>query len=360
MTLEVDITHRQGDFTLQAALTAGPGVTAVFGRSGAGKTTLINAVAGLIRPDAGHIRLGGTALFDGQTHLPPHKRRMGYVFQDARLFPHMTVARNLRYSARVTRTALPAGSYDSVVTLLGLEALLSRHPHHLSGGERQRVALGRALLSDPHVLLMDEPLAALDAARKDVILPYLERLKLERPDLPILYVSHALDEIARLADHLVILSGGRIAQAGDVYDVLSDPEALPLLGVRQAGALVMAKVAAHGSDGLSQLTLAAGSLTLPGVRAPVGAQVRLRILAQDVILARALPQGLSTQNVLTATVRSIRTGDGPGAAVALQAGTDRLLARVPADAVARLDLTPGTSVHAIINATSIAPVAIGR
>lgn len=366
MSVQVHITHTMGSFKLDAGFDANAGVTAIFGRSGAGKTTLINAVAGLLRPDAGHVRIDGDVLFDAdaKTFVPPHKRRMGYVFQDARLFPHMTVRQNLRYGARHAGRGSQTGQYDpsfdDVIDLLGLADLLTRQPHDLSGGEKQRVALGRALLSRPRMLLMDEPLAALDSARKDSILPYLEQLKSGAVGLPILYVSHALDEVARLADHLVILAEGKVATTGPLFDVLSDPAVVPLLGVRQAGAVILATVLAHNDNGISTLNVSAGQLDLPGVQAPIGARVRLRVMAQDVILSRTRPLGLSSANILPVTVRNIRTGVGPGAAVALDAGTDRLLARIPADAIGKLELAVGLSCFAVINATSVAPQSIGR
>jgi molybdate transport system ATP-binding protein len=360
MTLRIDITHSLGGFTLDTCFEAGPGVTAIFGRSGAGKTTLINAVAGVIAPDSGRITFGDDTLFDVRTNVPPHKRQMGYVFQDARLFPHMSVAKNLDYAVRFAAQRPQGAPRNDVIELLGLGPLLSRAPHDLSGGEKQRVALGRALLSRPRALLMDEPLAALDAARKDAILPYLERLKSTAPALPILYVSHALDEVARLADNIVVLSQGKVAAQGPIFDVLSDPNAVPLLGVRQAGAVVCATVVDHGTEGLSTLRTSAGTLTLPGVQAAIGSTVRLRILAQDVILSPRKPEGLSTANVLPVTVTTIKTGIGPGAAVGLLAGTDRVLARIPAPAIKDLDIKPGTSCYALINATSVAPSSIGR
>ncbi|APX13816.1 molybdenum ABC transporter ATP-binding protein [Tateyamaria omphalii] len=350
MTLSVALRHRFGGFDLDVAFEAGPGVTALFGRSGAGKTTIVNAVAGLLRPDHAQITLDG----DRFDTLPVHRRRVGYVFQDARLFPHMTVADNLDYASRY---GARARDRPRIIEMLGIGALLDRRPATLSGGEKQRVALGRALLSNPRLLLMDEPLAALDGPRKAEILPYLDRLKAET-GVPILYVSHAVDEVARLADHMVLLSGGRVARAGPLFDVMADPAAVPLLGVREAGAVLRARVVDHGEDGLSTLQLAAGPVQLLGVQAPVGAEVRLRVLAQDVLLSLTEPQGLSAQNILPVTIRAIRAGDGPGAAIALDAGGDALLARVTGRAVQRMGLVEGQSLFAVIKATSVAQSAI--
>ncbi|WP_299611513.1 molybdenum ABC transporter ATP-binding protein [uncultured Tateyamaria sp.] len=350
MTLKVSLRHRFGGFALDVAFEAGPGVTALFGRSGAGKTTIVNAVAGLLRPDHAEITLDGDR-FDTQ---PVHKRRIGYVFQDARLFPHMTVADNLDYASRY---GARASDRPRIVEMLGIGALLDRQPATLSGGEKQRVALGRALLSNPRLLLMDEPLAALDGPRKAEILPYLDRLKADT-GAPILYVSHAVDEVARLADHMVLLADGRVARAGPLFDVMADPAAVPLLGVREAGAVLRGRVVAHGDDGLSTLQLAAGPIQLLGVQAPVGSDVRLRVLAQDVLLSLTRPQGLSAQNILPVTITAIRAGDGPGAAIALDAGGDALLARVTGRAVQSMGLSEGQSLFAVIKATSVAQSAI--
>ncbi len=358
MTLQVDIRHRFADFSLNVAFDAGPGITALFGRSGAGKTTVINAVAGLLRPDAGQVRFNAETLSDTGTFLPPYQRRFGYVFQDARLFPHLNVHDNLTFGARYapdSRIRL-----EEVADLLGLAPLLNRRPGRLSGGEKQRVALGRALLSQPRMLLMDEPLASLDSPRKQDILPYLERLRDGPLALPILYVSHAVDEVARLADTLVLLKDGAVAAQGPLFDVMADPAAVPLLGVREAGAVLEGEVTAHAEDGLSTLTLSSGTLELPGVAADIGTRVRLRVMAHDVILSLDRPDGLSSRNVLRVKIDAIHPGDGPGAAIALSAGADKLLARVTARAVREMRLEAGMHCFAILKATSVAPGSIGR
>ncbi|QFT59153.1 Sulfate/thiosulfate import ATP-binding protein CysA [Sulfitobacter sp. THAF37] len=362
MSLDIHIRHRFADFALDVACKAGPGITALFGRSGAGKSTVINAVAGLLRPDAGHVEIAGARLFhsDAGVFVPPAARRLGVVFQDARLFPHLDTRANLLFGVRYRPAGATGADFDDVIELLGLSDLLHRAPATLSGGEKQRVALGRALLSHPRMLLMDEPLASLDGPRKQEILPYLERLRDGPLKLPILYVSHAVDEIARLADTLVLLQDGRVRAQGPLYDVLADPAAVPLLGVREAGAVIEAEVMAHADDGLSSLRMDAGTLELPGVQAPVGAQVRLRVLAQDVILSRGRPEGLSSVNVLPVVIDSIHPGDGPGAAIGLRAGRDRLLARVTARAVREMNLAPGMPCFAILKATTVAPGSIGR
>jgi molybdate transport system ATP-binding protein len=360
MTLQVALTHRFEGFALDVAFEAPPGVTALFGRSGSGKTTIINAVAGLLRPDRGQVSADGVVLLDTASgvNLPPHRRRVGYVFQDARLFPHLTVRQNLLYG----RWFAPRGggvAFDRIVELLGVGALLERRPGGLSGGETQRVAIGRAILSNPRLLALDEPLAALDEARKAEILPYLERLR-DELGLPMLYVSHAMSEVARLANTVVLLEAGRVTAAGPAAAVLSDPGAAPGLGLREAGALLAARVAAHEADGLTRLDCAAGALLLPRVAAPVGASLRVRILAQDVMLATVRPAGISALNVLPAVVREVRQGEGPGALVRLDAGGEAMLARLTRRSAEALGLAPGVPVFAILKAVSVAQESVGR
>ncbi|MBV2360109.1 molybdenum ABC transporter ATP-binding protein [Thalassococcus sp. CAU 1522] len=357
MTLSVDIRMALGDFELAVAFDAPPGVTALFGRSGAGKTSVLRAVAGLVTPQAGRIAVGDTPLFEaGRTNLPVHRRRLGYVFQESRLFPHLTVAENLAYAARVQRRGL--SDLDRVVDLLGIGALLQRRPASLSGGEAQRVAIGRALLADPRLLLMDEPLAALDAPRKAEILPYLERLHVETA-LPILYVSHTLSEVARLATQMVVLERGRVMRAGRTEDVLSDPDIVPLLGVREAGAVIPARITAQPGDGVTELAVSGGRLFLPEHGAPVGTALRVRILAQDVMLALDEPHGLSALNVLPSRIEALRRGGGGGVIVQLRAGEDLLLARITQRSADALALRPGLPVWAVLKTVAVAQGDVG-
>lgn len=351
--ISVDIKKRLGDFQLDVAFEAPKGVTAIFGRSGSGKTSVVNAVAGLLRPDAGRIAIGDAVLFDSGTgtQLPPRQRRIGYVFQDARLFPHMTVLRNLHYG----------GNHEAarVIDVLGLAHLLDRMPSRLSGGERQRVALGRALMCDPQLLLMDEPLAALDAPRKAEILPFIERLR-DEVETPMLYVSHDVSEVARLATTLVVIDDGRVTASGPVGTVLSQPETVPLVGVRAAGAVITTKVAGRLlDDGLTELAFSGGRIVLPGILGVLGQSLRIRIPAQDVILAREAPTGLSALNILPVTITRVEQGRGPGVAVGLKAGDDHLLARVTRRSASRLDLKVGQQIYAIIKATAVGPEDIG-
>lgn len=358
MQFDLALQHQFDGFDIDVTLAGGPGVTALFGPSGSGKTTIVKAMAGLFHPRAGHARLGERTLWDGARFLPPHKRRIGYVFQDARLFPHLSVAQNVDYGSRFAAAPPDATTRSEILSLLGLEPLLPRRPATLSGGEAQRVALARALLSAPEMLLMDEPLAALDGPRKDDILPYLEKLK-RRHQMPILYVTHAVDEIARLADRVVLLDAGRVMAQGDVFDILSDPATLPRLGLRDAGAILKATVVEHGPDGLTRLDTPAGPLELPGVTAARGETIRLHIPASDIILATTRPDGLSARNVLPVTITDILPGKGPGAALALQAGEARLTARITARSLEEMQLTKGQHCFAILKASAIARSAIG-
>lgn len=360
MSLTAELRHSFSSFTLDLAFQTGPGVTAIFGPSGSGKTSVINMIAGLVHPSNGRIVLQDRVLLDTKTgrNLPAHKRRIGYVFQDGRLFPHLSVASNIRFGTRFARGASAACEAD-VVDLLGLAPLMDRLPGALSGGERQRVALARALLAAPEILALDEPLAALDGPRKDEVLPYLEALR-DGTDIPILYVSHSVAEVARLADQLILLKQGRIVQSGPAAQVLSDPAALPFVGVREAGAILRATVTRHDPDGLSELAISGGRLLLPGVTAMPGESLVIRILAQDVLISLEQPKGLSSRNILPATVDRIHEGDGPGVAVSLRLGDEILLARITSRAARELALRPGLACYAIVKATTVPRGSIGR
>ena len=355
MTLDVALKHRFPGLTLDVAFQAPDGLTALFGRSGSGKTTVVNAVAGLLRPDQGRVVVDGEVLLDSSAKrfVPPHLRRVGYVFQDARLFPHLTVRQNLEYGRRFLKSFAPEVPQSRIVDLLGIGPLLDRRPATLSGGEKQRVAFGRAILSNPRFLLMDEPLAALDEPRKAEILPYLERLR-DEIRLPILYVSHSVSEVARLATTVVLMDAGRVTAMGPVGDMLVDPAMAPLLGLRDAGAILTARMAGHSDDGLSRLESPGGTLWLPRISAEIGANVRLRVLAQDVMLATIRPQEISALNILSATVLDLRLGDGPGAMVRLSLGTETLLSRITRRSALSLGLTPGKPIFAVLKAVSVA------
>ncbi len=352
--ISVALRHRFGrdGFALDAAFTApGSGVTALFGPSGCGKSTILAAVAGLLRPREGRVVLDGTPLLDTRAGIavPPERRRCGIVFQDSRLFPHLSVATNLRYGLRRAPRDAPGPTFEEVVDLLGIAPLLGRRPAGLSGGERQRVALGRALLSRPRLLLMDEPLAALDAPRRAEVLPFLARL-CTAARLPILYVTHALEEVDALADHLVLLEAGRVLAEGEV-EALSARTDLPLLsGRRDAGVLLRGRILAHDpAAGLTRVAIPGATLLLPLRGEPPGSAIRLRIRARDVAVATAPPEGLSTHSILPCRLEAIAPAGAPGEVfLRLDLGGTVLLAREMRESVGRLGLAPGMALYALV------------
>jgi molybdate transport system ATP-binding protein len=354
MSLTVDIRQRLGSFMLDARLETEGRLIALFGRSGSGKTSLINVIAGLSRPDQGRVVVDGETLVDTERGIfvPKHRRRVGYVFQEGRLFPHLTVRQNLTYGQWFTPRGRRYARLDDVVELLGVADLLDRRPALLSGGEKQRVAIGRALLASPRLLLMDEPLAALDEARKLEILPYVERLR-DVAKVPIVYVSHSIPEMARLATTLAVMSEGRIIAAGDVAEVMGRIDLFPLTGRYEAGAVLEAQITAH--DDAYELTVlrsSAGAFRVPRVDLPVGAPLRLRIRARDVMLGLTRPDSLSALNVLEARIAEIGPADGPVVDIRLDLNGVHLLARVTRLTVDRLMLRPGLTVFAIIKSVS--------
>lgn len=354
MTLEVSLRHRFGNLALDVGFRVERrGVTALFGPSGAGKTTIVNAVAGLFRPHEGRVVIDGTVVLDTKSKrcVPARLRRTGYVFQDSRLFPHLTVESNLRFGWRRAADRADESQVAEIIDLLGLELLLGRKPAKLSGGEKSRVALGRALLTAPRLLLLDEPLAALDIARKAEILPWLERLR-DLRRLPMIYVTHSTDEVSRLADDVIVLSNGRVAAQGSVFDVLSDPDLGNLVPAH--GAVFAARVEDHRTDGLTALSFAGGTLLVPRLDRPAGTVLRVRLPADDVLLARVTPQCISANNVLPAEVISLRA-DGVHADVRLRCGEVKLVARITRASLARLGLEPGQSVFAIVKSVTVDP-----
>ncbi len=360
--LEVDIEHRLGAFALDIHFRSGRGLTALFGRSGVGKTSVVNAIAGLIRPQRGRIAVDGTVLVDTEhdINLPPHRRRVGYVFQEGRLFPHLTVRQNLLFGRWFAPRRAAAGRLDDVVDLLGIGPLLERRPSRLSGGEKQRVAVGRALLASPRLLLMDEPLASLDARRRDEILPFLERLR-EEASVPIVYVSHSVAEVARLASTIVLIADGRVRAVGPVQEVMGRAGLSPLAGGFEAGAVLAVRVAAHDPRyALTELEGAFGRLTVPKLEAAVGSALRVHIRARDVILAVAAPTGISALNVLAAEVEALVRVEDSALDVQLRLGQERLLARVTRRSGEILGLAPGRRVFAVIKTVAIDRRSLGR
>ena len=353
--LSVRVTHRIAGFELDAAFEAPPGVTALFGRSGSGKTTLVKVIGGLLRPAAGRVALGDDVLLDTAQGIvvPRHRRRIGAVFQEGRLFPHLTVRQNLMFGRWFAPRGAPGPEVGAVVELLGLGALLGRRPAGLSGGESQRVAIGRALLSKPRLLVMDEPLSALDDSRKAEILPFIERLR-DEAGIPIVYVSHAVSEVARLADTLVVLEDGRVTASGPAAEVLTRLDIGPLAGAREAGAVLDARVLAHDEE--YDLTLChtrAGPLRLPRIARPVGAVLRLQVPARDVILSLSRPTGTSALNVLPGVVAAMSEGEGPTAEVRLDCGGAAVLARITRLSLVELGLAPGLPVFASVKGVAL-------
>jgi molybdate transport system ATP-binding protein len=355
MTIEVDVTHRLGAFTLDVRLVSEGRLTALFGQSGSGKTSLVNVISGLIRPDRGRVVVDGATLVDTEAGIfvPAWRRRIGYVFQEGRLFPHLTVRQNLMFG-RWFRPTAERKELKSVLELLGIGHLLQRRPGALSGGEKQRVAIGRALLASPRLLLMDEPLAALDEARKAEILPYIEKLR-DEASIPIVYVSHSLAEVSRLASSVVVLRNGRLVAVGDPAEVLSRTEFVPQDSVEETGALIEARISQHDINfGLTMLESKAGLLRVPRLDLPIGTIVRVRIRARDVMIANAPPVGLSALNVFPGKVVELRrSGEAPEVEVDIDCNGMKVAARLTRKSVETLGLAADMPVYAILKAVTM-------
>jgi molybdate transport system ATP-binding protein len=353
--LSVAVKKRRGSFSLDACFELPtPGVVALFGRSGCGKSTLVNAIAGLLDADSGRVALDDTVLLDTQQRLyvPPERRRIGYVFQEARLFPHLNVAANLKYGER----RAPAHRFvtlDTVAGLLDLGALMDRRTHQLSGGERQRVAIGRALLSQPRLLLLDEPLAALDAARRDEVLPYLETLR-DQLAIPMVYVSHNFDEVLRLATYVVLMESGRTIAQGEVGDMSLNGDLRSIIGADAVGAIVDGTVLGmDAGSGLMRVKLGHGELKVEGVNGAVGAKLRVQLLARDLIVATQEPRHLSVRNILTGVITTVTSDDADSDLVAIDIGGTLIMARVTKAATRELGLAPGLPAWALVKAVSL-------
>lgn len=346
-----------GDFRLDAEFTVPmTGVTALFGPSGSGKTTILRCIAGLTEL-RGSLEVGDANWQSADTFMPAHHRPVGYVFQDANLFPHLSVAGNLKFAEK--RASKRSGAratnvdFDEIVRLLGLTGLINRLPAALSGGEKQRVAVARALLSNPQTLLLDEPLSGLDQAAKAEILPYLERLT-ETLAIPVLYVSHDIGEVARLADHMVLLHQGRTIATGPIADMLERLDLGPLVEPFEESVLVTAKVTGHDPEfRLTRLTCCDQPLTIPETDLEIGEEVRLRIRARDVALATVRPEGISIRNIFAGQIAEISAKPGQAHAETLvDIGGTRLRARITLEALAELKLTPSTSVFALVKSVT--------
>lgn len=341
----VQLTLPRADFDVQADLQLpASGITVLYGASGSGKTSVLRCVAGLERAHHARIVVAGEVWQDDAAHvfLPPHQRALGYVFQEASLFGHLDVQGNLAYGMQRTRSPQAAQTLQAAVELLGIGHLLRRGVDELSGGERQRVAIARALATSPKVLLLDEPMAALDAARRQEILPWLEKLR-DELSIPMLYVTHSADELARLADHLVVLERGRVQATGPVQEVLAAIHSPVVVG-EDAGALLQGTVAERSERWqLARVAFDGGDLWLRDSGVPVGRSVRLRVLARDVSLTTAEPQHTSIQNHFPCEVESIAPDIHPSQVlVRARCGGSVLLARVTRRALDALQLQPGS------------------
>lgn len=330
----------------------GEGITALFGPSGCGKTTILRSIAGLERSARGRVSINGLTWQDASQWVPPHQRELGYVFQEASLFPHLSVRGNLAYGGQRAGGARQ-NDLDSLIDLLGIAPLLDRRPQSLSGGERQRVAMARALAVNPRLLLMDEPLAALDLRRKQEILPYLERLQRELK-IPVLYVTHAPDEVTRLAHHLVVLDHGKVLASGAMIEILSRID-LPIRLGDDLGAVIEATVAEIDERWkLAKLVFAGGSLWTRSEALTTGTAVRVRVLARDVSIAIERPAPSTIQNVLPARIVELANDQADGQAlVRLQLGQAALIARVTQRSVADLGLQSGQSVWVQVKSVAL-------
>jgi molybdate transport system ATP-binding protein len=331
----------------------GRGVTALFGHSGSGKTTLLRCIAGLVRVPGGVLSVNGTVWQDARTFMPTHRRPLGYVFQEASLFPHLSVRANLEYGMKRAASPLRSDALRASIDLLGIGQLLERTPEALSGGERQRVAIARALAVSPALLLLDEPLASLDLARKHEILPYLERLH-DDLDIPVLYVSHAPDEVARLADHVVLLQHGRVTAHGDLRTTLSRLDLADAFA-DDFGVVIEATVGQHDDvDHLTRIDFQGASVFVSRCTEAPGSRIRFRIQARDVSLATQKPAHSSILNVLQARVIEVGAATVPGQAlVKLDVGGSPLIARISGRSRRELGIEPGVSVWAQVKSVAL-------
>jgi molybdate transport system ATP-binding protein len=356
VTLEVSASRSLGAFALDVKFSLPtPGVAALFGPSGCGKSTTVNIIAGLLRPDQGRVSIDGTVLLDtaARSSVPAEKRRIGYVFQDARLFPHLSVAANLAYAARRAAGA-PFVTSEKVLALLELEPLLERRVHQLSGGERQRVAIGRALLSQPRLLLLDEPLASLDRERREEVLPYLEMLR-DQLSIPMVYVSHRFDEVLRLATHIVLMKGGAVVAEGDAAQMSLNPELRSVVGRDEVGAIIDGTVIGNDPmSGLARVHVGAGEIRIqPAAVVAPGTRLRVHLLARDIIVSTRMPQYLSVRNSLRGRVIAV-DDDGDGSdLISIDIGGASILARVTKAATRELALAPGVDAWALVKAVSL-------
>lgn len=353
MSIDARFAASFGEFRLDAEMRIpATGVTALFGASGAGKTSVLRAMAGLDRHPGGSLRVGDEVWQDGRTFLPPHRRPVGYVFQEPSLLDHLDVRGNVAYGWRRVPEAHRRIRLDHAIDLFGIAGLLGRGVQTLSGGERQRVAMARALAVSPRLLLMDEPLAALDLQRKAEILPYLDALVREL-DIPVVYVSHSPDEVARLADHLVLLEGGRVLGSGPIGEMLTRHD-LPLARGAEAETLVQARVGGFDAAfSLNRLDFSGGTFMVPGPRLPLGGAVRLRVAARDVSLTLDAQRDTSILNIFPATVESLSPEGQAQVVVRLDVGGVPVLAHITRKSAVALGLGPGRAVYAQVKGVAV-------
>lgn len=352
--LSVTLKNRLGDFELDVSFDAPPkGVTGLFGHSGSGKTSVLRAVAGLVKVDSGAISFNGNKWQDENTFVPTHERPIGYVFQEASLFPHLSVSKNLKYGWRRIDQKQRKIAYDEAVELLGIGPLLNRDPGRISGGERQRVAIARALLTSPRLLLMDEPLSALDHKAKQAILPYLESLHNEL-GIPSLYVSHDPDEVARLADHMLIMDAGRVKAQGPANDILTRLD-LPLAQVDEASSIIEGEISAHDTTyNLTWVSTDGGHFSVPHQDIPVGRKTRIQVHARDVSLAMSAHHDTSILNILPVEVMGCQELNLSQMLVRLRMGDSQtLLARITRRSGAALGIKQGMLLHAQIKSVAL-------
>jgi molybdate transport system ATP-binding protein len=354
LMLSVTAVKRRSGFALDVGFDMPtPGVVALFGRSGCGKTTLVHIIAGLVTPDAGRIALDDIVWLEtaARINVPPERRGVGCVFQDSRLFPHLDVAANLRYGLkRAQRTRVV--DLDTVVDLLGLASLMGRRTHQLSGGERQRVAIGRALLAQPRLLLLDEPLAALDTARRDEVLPYLETLR-DRLALPMVYVTHRFDEVLRLATHLVLMQAGAVIAQGSLGEMSLDPNLRSIIGRDEVGAIIEGEVLGTDAMSLTRVRVGRGELKVQAPGLATGTALRVQLLARDIIVSTRPPGYLSVRNSLEGHVTQIQDDAGDSDLVTIDIGGTVIMARITKAATRELGLHTGMRTWALVKTVSL-------
>lgn len=351
--IDIDLIRIQGKFELHAKCVITEPVVGIFGPSGAGKSTLLGLIAGLVTPDAGHLILDGEPLFNDKQaiNVPLHQRRIGTVFQDSRLFPHLNVRDNLEYGLNLLATKDRRLGFSQIVDLLEISHLLSQKPHQLSGGEKQRVALGRALLTSPRLLLLDEPLASLDVRLKHQILPFLRRVK-DEINIPMIYVSHAIDEILYLTSHIAMIEKGEILAAGSFNEVIHDERVLALAQTLGLENVLHTHVSMHQhADGYTVATIGAQSLNIPPVNAAIGALVSVSVAASNIALSKQKITGVTIQNQLVGNVTAIQQV-GARMLVTVDVGKE-IIAEVTAKAVSDLQITQGSTVYCLIKTQSI-------